>query len=152
MSEVADLANVQVAALPMRWKSGKVRILMITSRETRRWVLPKGWLIKGKKPWEAARIEAVEEAGVTGRVHTKPIGTYHYEKGLPRGETCFCRVLVFPLVVESLKKTWKEKDERSRGWFSAKKAARLVAEPELSALLLAIAADQGADLVHHCAS
>lgn len=146
MSNIAAPVIPQTAALPIRWESGKPRILMITSRETRRWVIPKGWLIKGKKPSETARIEACEEAGVLGKVHTKPIGDYHYVKSLQRGESCRCKVFVFPMVVEKLKKKWKERDERSRRWFSARKAAKLVSEPELATLLLGIAANKGADL------
>jgi len=147
MSTIAELVIPQTAALPLRWNSGKPRVLMITSRETGRWVIPKGWLMKGKKPWETARIEACEEAGALGEVQAKPIGTYHYVKILPRGKSCQCKVFVFPLFVERLKKNWKERDERSRRWFSAKKAAKLVSEPELSALLLEIAASQGAHLI-----
>lgn len=147
MSTIAELVIPQTAALPLRWISGRPRVLMITSRETRRWVIPKGWLMKGKKPWETARIEACEEAGALGKIQAKPIGTYHYVKILPRGESCRCKVHVFPLVVDRLKKNWKERDERSRQWFSAKRAAKLVSEPELSTLLLDIAAGQGADLI-----
>ncbi len=103
--------------------------------------------MKGKKPWETATIEACEEAGALGKIHAKPIGTYHYVKILPRGESCRCKVFVFPLVVERLKKNWKEREERSRRWFSAKKAANLVSEPELSSLLLDLAGSQGTNLI-----
>ncbi|WP_422037058.1 NUDIX hydrolase [Roseibium sp.] len=147
MSNIAELVIPQTAALPLRWNSGKPRVLMITSRETRRWVIPKGWLMKGKKPWETASIEACEEAGALGRIHAKPIGTYHYVKMLPRGESCRCEVHVYPLVVEKLKKNWRERGERTRRWFSAKKAAKLVSEPELSTLLLDIAGSRGANLI-----
>ncbi|WP_306141753.1 NUDIX hydrolase [Roseibium sp. MMSF_3412] len=147
MSTVAELVIPQTAALPLRWNSGKPRVLLITSRETRRWVIPKGWLMKGKTPWETARIEACEEAGALGKIRAKPIGSYHYVKLLPRGESCRCKVLVFPLVVEKLKKNWKERDQRSRQWFPAKKAAKLVSEPELSTLLLNLADSQGANLI-----
>ena len=102
--------------------------------------------MKGKTPWEPAMIEACEEAGALGRIHAKPIGTYHYVKILSRDESCRCKVFVFPLVVERLKKNWKEREERSRRWFSAKKAAKLVSEPELSGLLLALASSQCTNL------
>jgi 8-oxo-dGTP pyrophosphatase MutT (NUDIX family) len=66
MSENGKIAR-QIAALPVHWdKSGKPRVLMVTSRDTGRWVMPKGWLMDGKKPWQAAKIEALEEAGAVG--------------------------------------------------------------------------------------
>ena len=66
----------QVAALPVKGKPGKYRVLLVTSRETRRWIIPKGWPMKGRKDHEAAAQEALEEAGVTGHVHKHPMGAY----------------------------------------------------------------------------
>ena len=92
---------VQVAALPLTiGEDGVTRVLLLTSRETKRWVIPKGWPMKGRKPYEAAAQEALEEAGVTGQAKKKPIGTYTYFK---RREAHFdvCRVDVYLLVVKS---------------------------------------------------
>lgn len=126
----------QIAALPIHWDSkGRLRVLMVTSRETRRWVMPKGWLMDGKKPWRAAEIEALEEAGAVGYIATTPVGSYHYEKRLGRGKRVVCRVEVYPMVVGKLKRRWKERKQRTRHWFSPVKAAKLVEEKELSALL-----------------
>ncbi len=126
----------QIAALPLRWtKKGKVRILLVTSRETRRWVTPKGWPMKGKKPWRAAEIEALEEAGVTGLISPMPVGTFDYRKKLDSGKRVKCRVKVFPMHVTKTRKSWKERQERTRKWFSPKQAARLVNEPELASIL-----------------
>lgn len=126
----------QVAALPVRiTKSGKVRVMLVTSRETKRWVTPKGWPMDGKSLWRAAEIEALEEAGIEGRIYQERIGTYDYKKRLKRGALIDCRVGVYPLKVKRLKKRWLERDERKRKWFSPKKAARLVKEPELSDIL-----------------
>ncbi len=130
----------QIAALPMRWdKNGKLRILMVTSRDRGRWVMPKGWQMDGKKPWRAAAIEALEEAGAVGFISNTSIGHYHYDKRLDDGTVIPCRVTLYPMVVESLKRRWKERKERKRHWFSPKKAAKLVDEKELSELLLAVA-------------
>src|SRR5271168_308516 len=85
----------QVAALPIRvLAGGKPQILLLTSRETRRWVIPKGWPMKGRKPWEAAAIEALEEAGIEGRARKKSIGNFLYFK---RRDAHFdlCRVEVY---------------------------------------------------------
>lgn len=132
----------QIAALPVRWdKSGELRVLMVTSRDTGRWVMPKGWIMDGKKPWQAAKIEAMEEAGATGFISDTPIGTYTYDKRLDRRNSVRCRVTVYPMTVEKLKRRWKERKERKRHWFSLKKAAKLVNEKDLSALLKDLASN-----------
>ncbi|MCL3882206.1 NUDIX hydrolase [Marivita sp. GX14005] len=126
----------QIAALPMRWtKDGKFQVLMVTSRDTGRWIMPKGWTMDGKKPWTAAEIEALEEAGAVGHIGRETIGKYTYDKKLGDGSAIKCKVDVYPMVVERLKRDWKERDERTRKWFSAKAAARKVSEPELAELL-----------------
>ena len=134
-----DIAK-QIAALPVHWdKKGKLRVLMVTSRDTGRWVMPKGWLMDGKKPWDAAKIEALEEAGALGYVSDEKIGQYHYTKRLGGSRKVVCRVAVYPMIVDRLKRRWKERAERKRHWFSPKKAAKLVNEPELTELLLELA-------------
>ncbi len=134
-----DIAQ-QIAALPVHWdKSGKLRVLMVTSRNTGRWVMPKGWLMDGKKPWQAAKIEALEEAGAVGFISDRPIGRYHYTKRLGRGKKLRCRVTVYPMMVDKLKRRWKERKERKRHWFSLNKAAKHVNEDDLTALLKTLA-------------
>ena len=129
----------QVAAIPMKWtKDGELRILMVTSRETGRWVLPKGWTIDGKRPWRAAEIEALEEAGVTGYIAREALGDYSYDKRLPDGTTVPCTVRVFPMIVDKVKRDWKERKERRRHWFSPEGAAEAVNEPGLTALLASL--------------
>ena len=135
MGKKQDIAK-QIAALPVRWdKRGRVRVLMVTSRDTGRWVMPKGWLMDGKKPWHAAKIEALEEAGAVGFVADQSIGHYHYKKRLENGGKVLCCVTVYPMIVDGLKRRWKERKQRKRHWFSLRKAARLVNEDELTALL-----------------
>ena len=89
----------------------------------------------GKKPWHAAEIEALEEAGALGHISKAPVGSYFYLKRLEKSRVLPCRVTVFPMIVDQLKPRWKERKERERRWFSPKKAARLVDEEDLSALL-----------------
>lgn len=130
----------QIAALPMRWdKSGDLRILLITSRDTGRWVMPKGWTMDGFKPWAAAEIEALEEAGAQGYISKELIGTYRYPKVMEDGRIVPCRVRVYPMIVDRLLKTWKERSERRRKWFAPKVAAGKVAEEDLSELLMTLA-------------
>jgi 8-oxo-dGTP pyrophosphatase MutT (NUDIX family) len=138
MNKTADMAE-QIAALPLlRDKRGKLRVLMVTSRDTGRWVMPKGWLMDDHKPWNAAKIEALEEAGAVGVISDTPIGIYHYDKRLGDGVAVHCRVTIYPMLVDKLKRRWKERNARKRHWFSPRKAAKLVDEPELSALLQAL--------------
>ena len=86
----------QVAALAYRKHGKGVDVLLITSRETKRWVIPKGWPMKGKKDWDAAATEAFEEAGIEGTIGHKSIGTYHYVKRKLSGDLD-CKVIVYPL-------------------------------------------------------
>ncbi len=124
----------QVAALPVKGKPGKYRVLLVTSRETRRWIIPKGWPMKGRKDHEAAALEALEEAGVTGHVHKHPMGAYTYKKRLAAG-TEGVRVMVYLLEVEKESGKWLEKDQRQREWVSTSEAAERVDEPGLSAII-----------------
>ena len=127
---------MQCAALPYRL-SGGLMVLLQTSRDTGRWVLPKGWPMKGEKPYSAAKREALEEAGVVGSIGKRPIGTFHYPKRLADGATVTCEVHVYPLAVESQRKRWPERRERTQQWFAPEDAARVVHEPELATLLRA---------------
>lgn len=134
-----DDTGIQIAALPLRLDSkGDLSVLMVTSRETKRWVMPKGWRINAAKPWETAKVEALEEAGALGHVSNEPLGVYHYDKRLEGRQSVACRVTVYPMMVDKLKSNWKERDQRKRRWFGLCHAARLVEEPELAALLNAL--------------
>jgi 8-oxo-dGTP pyrophosphatase MutT (NUDIX family) len=128
--------RAQFAALPWRRNAdGEVEVLLITSRETRRWVIPKGWPIKGMKSPKSAAREAFEEAGVLGRVAKTPIGAYAYDKRLKNGRLQHVRVAVFALSVESEAETYPELGQREKRWLPLADAARLVAEPELMVVL-----------------
>ncbi|SMX39062.1 NUDIX hydrolase [Maliponia aquimaris] len=132
----------QIAALPMRrGDKGEVKILMVTSRDTGRWVMPKGWHMDGKKPWAAAAIEALEEAGAVGRIGNEKIGTYRYPKILADGRVIPCVVDVYPMFVDELLRNWKERGQRKRKWFSPKAAAKRVDEAELAEMLLRLHRD-----------
>lgn len=127
----------QIGAVPYRRDPlGRVEVVLVTSRETRRWVIPKGWPMKKKLPHEAAEREALEESGVLGRISDTPLGSYQYEKRLRNGSTELCDVLVFPLEVTRSLDEWPEMNERDRRWFSPKDAADIVAEPGLRDLLV----------------
>ena len=129
----------QVAALPWRIGANGREILMITSRETRRWVIPKGGRMGGKSDPQAAAIEAMEEAGVQGEIGQTVIGTFRYAKRLRSGDERMCIVSVFPLKVLIQLGAWPEAAERERRWMSVGEAAASVLEPDLADLIRAFA-------------
>lgn len=128
----------QYGALCFRYKEGgsEIEVLVITSRESRRWIIPKGWPMKGKKPYEAAAIEAWEEAGVRGRVKKKPVGQYTYLKELDDGNVTPCIVEVFQIEVTEIRTDFKERGQRVFDWVSPSEAAMRVREIELKSLLV----------------
>jgi uncharacterized protein Yka (UPF0111/DUF47 family)/8-oxo-dGTP pyrophosphatase MutT (NUDIX family) len=112
-----------------------VSILLITSRESKRWVIPKGNPMGGETTHTAAAVEAEEEAGVRGAVCPTPLGSYRYRKRRPSGASVMLDVDVFPLAVREELATWKEAGQRQRRWFSLAEAAHAVEEPDLADLI-----------------
>jgi 8-oxo-dGTP pyrophosphatase MutT (NUDIX family) len=133
--------RAQCAALPWRRdESNTLQVLLISSRETRRWVIPKGWPMKGLSSAQTAAQEAFEEAGVRGAAKAKPAGVYHYDKRLKSGRIQHVRVAVHALKVAEESETWPEQDQRDKLWTTPADAAGLVDEPELKLLIQAFAA------------
>jgi 8-oxo-dGTP pyrophosphatase MutT (NUDIX family) len=130
--------RVQFAALCYRFrkKSAVPEMLLITSRDTGRWVIPKGWPMEGKASHEVAAREAWEEAGVKGEVSSDAIGAYVYDKRLNNGLKVACKVHVFPVTVFDMSKRFPEKGSRTLEWVSFTEAAGRVAEPSLRTLIL----------------
>lgn len=131
--------RVQAAALPWRVGEHGVEVMLVTSRGTGRWVLPKGWPEKREKLFEAAAREAAEEAGVAGAVAQREIGRFYYGKAMPSGTRWRCEVRVFPLQVESVADKWPERKHRTRRWFAPQEAAALVEEADLAELIASFA-------------
>ena len=134
----------QCAALPLSRQGDETRVLLVTSRETRRWVVPKGWLEKGVTAADQAAREAFEEAGIRGRIAKAPIGRYTYPKRLPDGTDLTCEVEVYTLEIDRLLHAWPEEAERERRWFTLAEAAEAVQEPGLAALMLRLATSTAA--------
>ncbi len=137
----AKPCKLQVAALPWRRNEDNVEIMLITSRDTGRWVLPKGWPEGEEEFCDAAAREAGEEAGLSGAVSRREAGRYYYAKALSNGEDVPCEVLVYPLEVDRVAEKWKEKRQRTRKWVSPSEAARMVNEPDLCKLISAFGCD-----------
>jgi 8-oxo-dGTP pyrophosphatase MutT (NUDIX family) len=129
--------DTQYAALPYRLEKGELEVMLITSRGRGRWVIPKGWPMIGRKPHEAAEIEAFQEAGVKGKVEKSPIGTYAYSKRVLGGEERLFIVVVYPLRVTLEAVKWRERAERRRVWFAREDAAALVEEGGLAEIIAA---------------
>jgi 8-oxo-dGTP pyrophosphatase MutT (NUDIX family) len=127
--------RVQVAALPWRKGPDGVEVMLITSRGTGRWVLPKGWPEGQEDLCDAAAREAAEEAGLSGSVSRLEIGRYYYGKRLESGLESRCQVLVFPLEVKRVAERWPEYGQRKRKWFSPQAAAANVREQDLAELI-----------------
>ncbi|MFV3126237.1 NUDIX hydrolase [Niveispirillum sp. KHB5.9] len=123
--------KIQHAALPYRMTPTGPQILLVTSRETRRWIIPKGWAKKNVDPQDMAATEAFEEAGVRGKVKKKPVGSYEYDKRLDDGSCVTCDVSVYALEVTAELPDWPERTQRERRWLSPAEAVVLISEPGL---------------------
>lgn len=124
----------QVAALPLM-EAPELKICLVTSRETGRWVLPKGWAKAGVKDHEMVEIEAREEAGLLGDTQVPSIGIYTYSKKLHTFASITCKVDVYAFKVHQQLEDWPERQQRQRKWFTIEEAAKLVEESELRVLL-----------------
>lgn len=136
----------QVAALPVRRPDGgALEVLLVTSRDTGRWIVPKGWPWRKVPDYKAAAGEAWEEAGVRGRISSEVIGTFTYLKRR-NSESHLVSVSVFVLEVVEEAGDWPEIKQRRRQWFAPDEAAGLVDEPDLKKLLQSLAGPEAAAL------
>jgi 8-oxo-dGTP pyrophosphatase MutT (NUDIX family) len=127
----------QAGVIPYSVVDGEMRVLLVTSRDTGRWLIPKGYVDRGLTPAAAAAKEAYEEAGLKGTMEPEvPLGFFTYFKKLKSGTDAPANVQVFLLRVEKQCKKWPEMKQRKCAWFSPVEAAQLVKEPGLAALLL----------------
>jgi 8-oxo-dGTP pyrophosphatase MutT (NUDIX family) len=135
--KVRPVLRVQYAALPYRFTpTAALEILLVTTRRSRRWIIPKGWPIKGLKPPKSAAREAFEEAGVRGKVGMKSVGVFNYDKLLAEnGAPVNCEVKVFPLLVKRQSELWPEIEQRRVEWFEPSKAVSLIGEKKLKILV-----------------
>ncbi|MCE8513267.1 NUDIX hydrolase [Ruegeria pomeroyi] len=138
MQRAQALTRLQYGALCYRFDGDTPLVLLITSRGTGRWILPKGWPIPGLDGAATAAREAWEEAGVVGRVSPVPLGAYHYVKLLDKRREVPCKVEVYPLCVARLEDEYPETGQRQRRWVPLADSAALVDEPGLHQLLMGI--------------
>ncbi|KKB76479.1 hypothetical protein VW35_16910 [Devosia soli] len=142
-SVITTRACHQVAALPWRREvDGTLSVMLITSRTNGKWMLPKGWPMEGRTDAEAARREALEEAGVDGVVERDPVGVYHFVKLFNDGTSKPGEAAIYALAVTRERDAWKEKGQRRRQWVPAADAAKLAHEPDLARFLGQLAAGE----------
>src|SRR3546814_175675 len=122
----------QYGALPYRCSPGGVEVMLVTSRASGRWIVPKGWLAPGLAPHLSAAKEAYEEAGVVGTAGETPIGTFLHLKTATRQHL---RVEVFPMEVVEELDHWPERFQRRRQWFNLDQAAHAVSETSLRRII-----------------
>ncbi|WP_090209233.1 NUDIX hydrolase [Yoonia litorea] len=135
-----------MAALCYRGQGTRREYLLVTSRDTGRWIIPKGWPMRGLSSDETALREAWEEAGVKrGKAAPEPIGHYTYDKMRDSGLAVPVEALVYSVEVKELAEEFPEADQRKRKWVSADEAAEMVRESELKLLFLEQATDDKTD-------
>ena len=133
--KLARLTGIQYAALPYRLQGRRLQVMLITSRRTRRWIIPKGWPMAGLRPQAAAALEAAEEAGIVGEIADIPIGSYRYLKRLKGERALAIQVIVFPFRVEDYIPAFPEQGQRTLRWPGYGEAAGRIAEPSLKRLI-----------------
>ena len=122
----------QSAAAVFRGSGDERELLLVTSRDTGRWIVPKGWIEAGEDGEEAALRETWEEAGLIGEVLPGgPVGHYRYIKQRPRRGDAICDVDVYLLKLLEEHDQWPERDERRRKWFPVAIAIGLIDEDGL---------------------
>ncbi|HEX5279704.1 MAG TPA: NUDIX hydrolase [Micropepsaceae bacterium] len=150
MSRTASRLPVsQYGALPWRRTPDGLEILLITTRNTRRWIVPKGWPEAGRTAQQCAAQEAFEEAGVTGAVAEHPVGMFSYKKQLKSGQIVTCRIRIYPLEVNEIAGDWPEKSARETKWCEISEALVLVEDPGLKRIIAKFF--RAAAALHHAA-
>lgn len=121
----------QSSVIPYRYQKGELEILLIKSSKKNHYVVPKGIKEPGLSPRESAEKEALEEAGIEGRVAIDPIGFYTYEKW-----QASCTVSVYPMEVTFMldEQDWEEK-HRGREWLKPEVAAEKLFQPALKPMI-----------------
>jgi len=144
VSTASQVLNVQCAALPWRRQGGVLEFLLITTRSTRRWIIPKGWPEAGQTPAESAAREALEEAGVVCEVAARPVGAFQYIKQRRNGERLALQVRVYPLEVMRQRRMFAEKHLRETRWCTLEEALTHISEAGLKRLLVKFAKESRA--------
>jgi 8-oxo-dGTP pyrophosphatase MutT (NUDIX family) len=120
----------QSGVIPFRGSLKQLEILLITSRNNKRWIIPKGLIEPGLSPEDSTLQEAYEEAGIRGQIVGALLGEYQYRKwgGV-------CNVSVFAMKVTEILESWPESSIRSRQWYKLEDSLAKIREKELKNLI-----------------
>jgi 8-oxo-dGTP pyrophosphatase MutT (NUDIX family) len=135
MAKSVRSGDIQYGVLPYRMGDERAEVMLLTSRGTGRWVIPKGWPMACRKPRDVAIIEARQEAGIWGIVGRRPIGSFSYAKTMNSGEDRLCECVVYLMLVTNQSPTWREQAQRRRAWFPRDIAAEVVHEGALAFII-----------------
>ncbi len=120
----------QSGVIPYRQNNGTTEVLLITSMKKKKWIIPKGYIEFNLSPFESAKKEAFEEAGVLGSNETIEIGSYRVHK-----EIGVSYVKVFSMEVIKILEDYPEKNHRKRKWYNVKDAIETVQNEDLAEVL-----------------
>jgi 8-oxo-dGTP pyrophosphatase MutT (NUDIX family) len=123
----------QSGVIPYRKKSGELQILLITSVKKKKWIVPKGYIEFNLSPFESAKKEAYEEAGVIGANETVELGSFIMNRSIGH-----CNIKIFSMEVLEVLDDYPEKEYRKRKWFPVKEAAENISIPEASSMILSL--------------
>jgi len=120
----------QSGVIPYLKKNGKTEVLLVTSIRRKKWIIPKGFIEYNMTPFQSAKKEAFEEAGVRGSNTTKILGSYTIRKN---GSELLTKI--YSMKVTRVFKDYPEKNLRKRKWFSIYDAAKKVEIDELATII-----------------
>ena len=120
----------QSGVIPYRKKNGRIEVLLVTSIKKRNWIIPKGFIEYHLSPFQSAKKEAFEEAGVKGNNPTKILGSYTVRKN---GSELLTKI--YSMKVTRVFKDYPEKNLRKRKWFSISDAAKKVEIKEIARMI-----------------
>ena len=123
----------QSGVIPYRRKSGELQILLVTSIKKKKWIVPKGYIEFNLSPFESAKKEAYEEAGVIGANETVELGSFIMNRSIGH-----CNIKIFSMEVIEVLDEYPDKNVRKRKWFSVKEAAENISIPEASPMILSL--------------
>jgi len=120
----------QSGVIPYRMKDGRTEVLLVTSIRKKNWIVPKGFIEYHMSPFQSAKKEAFEEAGIKGGNTTKILGSYKVRKN---GSDLLTKI--YSMKVTRIFKDYPEKNLRKRKWFSVYEAAKKVDIDELATII-----------------
>jgi 8-oxo-dGTP pyrophosphatase MutT (NUDIX family) len=115
----------QYGVIPWLTRSGKMKIILVSSRSRGQWIVPKGNLIPKRSKRESALQEAYEEAGLKGKLDKNfKYRLFIYSRGVKTDLTLYAM-----RVERQMLKKWPESHQRKRIEVSCERAQSLVSWP-----------------------